>query len=264
MFGGMSINFLNDLGYDAIAHPQEGIDPLQVLIRDNAKSLRLWGPMEYLAQEGIESLPQIQQDLQATAISGAAACQLDTGAGIKLLNELLSAVGIIGPRVEVGYTKAHTIEFTYENVLIDRVFPIAVWKYLGNATPSIDDNMKKLFDDKGEAFVITDTLKSNSLGTIARDKSGRVIEIDIAAIKNIVGINAKLSRAADGTVKCSFDGSKHIRFGFKVLPMRFVSKPEKKFVILKPKPGGHRRLKNMPTSAPESTLLGRGTLFEIR
>lgn len=186
----------------------------------------------------------------------------------------MSAIGITGPRAEVGYKKAHIIEFVYENVLIDRVFPISIQKYLNNAKPSIDDNMKKLFDEKGEAFIITDTVKSNSLGTIARDKGGHVIEIDIAAIRNIVGINVKLNKTADGTVKASFEGSKYLRFGFKVLPIRFVTEPEAKFKIDTGEPEEHMIMKG-PTSqapwdlstsslSPKSTLLGKGILFEIR
>jgi hypothetical protein len=274
MFGKISTEFLNDLGYDAIAHPQEGIDPLLTLIHDNAESVRLWGPIGDLTQEVTVPLPRIQQDLQATGVSGGTTRQLDVGVGVKILNELLSAMGITGPRAEVGYKKAHTIEFAYENVLIDRVFPASIQKYLNDAKPSIDDNMKKLFDEKGEAFIITDTVKSNSLGTIARDKGGHVIEIDIAAIKKIVGINAKLNKTSDGTVKTSFEGSKYLRFGFKALPIRLVTEPEVRIVIDMGESARPKILKMLtsrdlskpstPSSSPKSTLLGKGILFEIR
>jgi hypothetical protein len=271
MFGQISTEFLNNLGYDAIAHPQEGIDPLLTLIRDNVESLRLWGPISDLTQEATVPLPSIQQDLQATGVSGGTTRQLDVRAGIKILNELLSAIGITGPRVEVGYAKANTIEFVYENVLIDRVFPTSVWKYLNNTKPSMDDNMKKLFDEKGEAFIVTDTVKSNSLGTIARDKGGHVIEIDIAAIRRIVGINAKLNKTAEGTVKVSFEGSRYLRFGFKTLPIRLVTEPKARFVIDMGESEGHGILRGPmrgPTTRelpepPKSTLLGKGILFEI-
>lgn len=70
MFGKISTEFLNDLGYDVIAHPQEGIDPLLTLIHYNAESLRLWGPIGDLTQEATIPLPLIQKDLQATGVSG--------------------------------------------------------------------------------------------------------------------------------------------------------------------------------------------------
>ena len=271
MFGQISTEFLNNLGYDGIAHPREGIGPLLVLIRGDTEELVSWGPLDHLTQNAEVPLPEIQRDVRATDVSGGTTRRLDTGAGIKVLDGLLSAMGITGLGGALGYLKADTIEFVYENVLIDQVYISDVSKYLSDAKAAIADKDKQLFDEEGGAFIVTATVKSNSLGIIVRDKGGHVIEFDAANIKRIFGVSANLDRTAKGTLKVSFQGSKYLCFGFKAWPIILGNAPEGKFEIDRGKSRRHYMLRKrtprdlfMPGLAPKPTLLGKGILFEVK
>ncbi len=84
-----------------------------------------------------------------------------------------------------------------------------------NAKPDVLSEMAEYFDEKGEAYLIIEVLKSNSFGTRAYDENGKTIDLSIDAIKNIVGIDPKISIARDENLKISYKGSQPLVFGFK-------------------------------------------------
>ncbi|MDZ8028027.1 MAG: hypothetical protein RMY36_012520 [Nostoc sp. SerVER01] len=215
-----AIDHLNQLGYNAIKLPREGITPLTVLSRDPKTSIStIYGNLRDIVAEPVPSLPQVFENLQAGTISGLKTNKLELKFGISILNDLLSALGGKSAGIESVFRKASTIEFEYENVQYDTVMPASVTKFLRGSKPSIDDDFVAQFNEQGEAYIIIDVLKSNSFGIRVYQDSDRGIDINIDAIKNVIGLNSKISVEKKVDTKISFNGSQALGFGFKACPI---------------------------------------------
>ncbi|MDZ8237241.1 MAG: hypothetical protein RMZ69_08740 [Nostoc sp. ChiQUE01a] len=215
-----AIDHLNQLGYNAIKLPREGITPLTVLSRDPKTSIStIYGNLRDIVAEPVPSLPQVFENLQAATISGLKTNKLELKFGISILNDLLSALGGKSAGIESVFRKASTIEFEYENVQYDTVMPASVTKFLRGSKPSIDDDFVAQFNEQGEAYIIIDVLKSNSFGIRVYQDSDQGIDINIDAIKNVIGLNSKISVEKKVDTKISFNGSQALGFGFKACPI---------------------------------------------
>ncbi|MFN6497328.1 MAG: hypothetical protein RMX65_010015 [Nostoc sp. DedQUE01] len=215
-----AIDHLNQLGYNAIKLPREGITPLTVLSRDPKTSIStIYGNLRDIVAEPVPSLPQVFENLQAGTISGLKTNKLELKFGISILNDLLSALGGKSAGIESVFRKASTIEFEYENVQYDTVMPASVTKFLRGSKPSIDDDFVAQFNEQGEAYIIIDVLKSNSFGIRVYQDSDRGIDINIDALKNVIGLNSKISVEKKVDTKISFHGSQALGFGFKACPI---------------------------------------------
>ncbi|PSB45495.1 hypothetical protein C7B80_16695 [Cyanosarcina cf. burmensis CCALA 770] len=209
-----SLDYLNSLGYNVVRLPREGIEPLLVVGKQQKKAT-VFGPIKDLIQQPTPELPTINKNLQTANISGLKSSKLEFGIGIKFLQVLLSALGAGSAAIDLAYKKAKTIEFEYENVLLDSIFTSSAVKFLTNAKPDVLSEMAEYFDEQGEAYLIIEVLKSTSFGTRAYDENGKTIDLSIDAIKNIIGIDPKISIARNESLKISYKGSQPLVFGFK-------------------------------------------------
>jgi hypothetical protein len=215
-----AIDHLNSLGYNAIKLPREGITPLIVLSRDpNTSISSIYGHITDLVAEPMPPLPKVFENLQAGTISGLRTNKLEFKFGISILNDLLSAIGGKSAGIEAVFGKASKIEFEYENVQYDTVMPASVTKFLRGAKPSIDEDFVAQFNEQGEAYIIIDVLKSNSFGIRVYQDSNQGIDINIDALKNVVGLSSKISIEKKVDTKISFNGSQALGFGFKACPI---------------------------------------------
>ncbi|MEH2095406.1 gasdermin [Nostoc sp.] len=215
-----AIDHLNELGYNAIKLPREGITPLTILSRDPKTSISsIYGNVTDIIANPVPSLPKVFENLQAGTISGLRTNKLELKFGISILNDLLSALGGKRAGIESVFGKASTIEFEYENVQYDTVMPASVTKFLRGANPSIDQDFIPQFNEQGEAYIIIDVLKSNSFGIRLYQDSEGGIDINLDAIKNVVGLNSKISVEKKVDTKISFNGSQALGFGFKACPI---------------------------------------------
>ncbi len=209
-----SINYLNKLGYNVVRLPREGIMPLLV-VGKHKEEAKIFGPIQDLVQQPSPVLPSIDKDLQVANISGLKSSQLEFSIGINFLQLMLSALNVGNVGIDVAYKKAKTIEFEYENVLLDNIFTSSAAKFLTNSKPELFNGMAEYFDEKGEAYLIIEVLKSNSFGTRAYDENGKIIDINLDIIKNLIGVDSKISVTRDETLKISYKGNQPLVFGFK-------------------------------------------------
>jgi hypothetical protein len=215
-----AIDHLNELGYNAIKLPREGITPLTILSRDPKTSVSsIYGHITDIIADPIPSFPKVFENLQAGTISGLRTNKLEFNFGLSILNDLLSALGGKSAGIESVFRKASTIEFEYENVQYDTVMPASVTRFLRSSKPSIDENFLAQFNQQGEAYIIIDVLKSNSFGIRLYRDSERGIDINIDALKDVVGLNSKISIEKKVDTKISFHGSQALGFGFKACPI---------------------------------------------
>jgi len=178
-------------------------------------------------------------------------------------------MGVTGVGWQLAYQQANTIEFVFEDVLVDSVYPTALAKYLSTVKPNIASPIIDDLNEEGGAFVITETIKSNRFGVVAYDQKGAVIDVDVAGIQNVLGATSKVSVSKDAIGIVSYIGQKFLRFGFKACPIWVeIESGNAKFKLSPPK--GHLTLRMMvPTSLtdpnePTTVLLARDTLLRLR
>lgn len=214
------IDHLNQLGYNALKYPKEGITPLLVLSRNSSDSVSsLFGHITDMVEEPDQPLPKLWNNQEAGVISSLRTNQLDFKFGLSILNTLLSAIGAKSVGLEAAFGNAATLEFEYENVLYDNVMPASVSNYLRRVTPSIDDKMLPFFSESGKAYIIIDVLKSNSFGIRVYRDDASGIDLNLDALKGIVGVNAKIAIEKKTEATVSFKGEKALVFGFKACPI---------------------------------------------
>ena len=206
------------LGFNLISFPRASISPLIVLFRNpGSESVSAQGPISDFVLEAKEPLPVIKENSPASTISGLKTDKFQFGIGIHFLKLLLSAIGAKAMGVEAIYKNASFVEFEYENVQQDFVFPSSVGKFLRHATPDTEWLFEN-FDQPNEAYILTDVIKSNSFSTRAYRENGAGVDVDFDAVKALLDANSDLSIEKKEDIKLTYKGSQALGFGFKACP----------------------------------------------
>ena len=167
-------------------------------------------------------LPKIDADLQAANIEGLKSSQFEVGIGVKFLEKLLSAMGAGSVSLEAVYKKANKVEFQYQNVKNDRVFPFAVARYIRVAKPDVTSPvMDEILDITRDnpAYLIIETLKSTSFGVTAYDSTDAKVDINVGALKNLLDIHPNINVSINDKLTVSYQGDRELRFAFKAVPL---------------------------------------------
>jgi hypothetical protein len=215
-----SINYLNSLGYNVVRLPREGITPLTVLIQDPNAPLvvTVYGHITEIVVESNLSLPTVFKNLDVGTINGLKTSRFELNLGIAFLKILLSALGEKSARIESVFKDAEQIEFEYSNVIYDTVMPTSVATFLRSSQPSFDDKLLANFDADGKAYIVIDVLKSNRFCIQAFKETGDEVEINIDAIKEVLGVSSKITVEKSEGLKVSFEGGQPLGFAIKVCP----------------------------------------------
>jgi len=262
-----SLTYLNGVGYNVIRLPREGIDPLQ-LLSHGGNALEILGPLSDLVLSGPPA-PLVTSDTPAANVNGKRTDKLELGLGLNFLDKILSAMGAPGASLKMAYSKAKSIEFEFENVSVDSVNITAIGQYLKGAKPDIANPIIEMLDEEGEAYVITETIKSNSFGAIAYDSTNSTIDVDVAGIQQAIGVNTKVAVLKDATRKVSYKGAKLLRFGFKAIPVWVLIESGSSYFRLGPPRDIAQPLTTPAPAAilnPEDAtpvLFGRNTLIRL-
>ena len=188
--------------------------------------------------------------------------------GLKFLERLLSQIGAAGVGLETSFKNADSIEFEYQNVLVDSVYPVKIGKYLLSVSPDVSLLMEAI-NDEGEAYVITETLKSNAFGVTAYDEMDAELDIDISALKQLLSATPKIGLSKDEKNVLSFEGEKFLRFAFKAIAVWVeVEGGKSKFRLNKPE-GPVGPMRAFPSSfvnpdEPTPVMFGENTLIKLK
>lgn len=210
-----SLTYLNKLGYNVVKLPRTGIEPLDVIGRD--QSVQWLGP---IAEIWKSAVPQPAPGLPkpATAVNGQKTDALDLSVGLGILKNALAAFGASAPSLDVGYKSAHTVQFSYSNVTLVSVSPFAAGAYLAKGDLATDNPVVRNYflSGKATAWLIVEVLRSNSITVTAADSHGVDVGVDLPAIQNVLDakIAVKPSNAANSTI--TFTGPEAVTFGFAV------------------------------------------------
>jgi hypothetical protein len=211
-----SITFLNKFGYNVIRLPRTGIEPMDVIGRED-RSMQLLGPISTVWTSA-SAEPHPGPPHPAVAINGQRTDGLDLSFGLNLLASTLAMFGASAPSLNLAFKNAHAVQFTYTNVTSTSVSPFVAGNYLASGTLRTDNPVVKNFfgGDKAKAYLILDVLKADSITVTATDSHGAEVGIDLPHIEGIADakIGVKPSGSSNSTV--TFSGPVAVTFGFSV------------------------------------------------
>ena len=211
-----SITFLNKFGYNVIRLPRTGIEPMDVIGRED-RSMQLLGPISTVWTSA-SAEPHPGPPHPAVAINGQRTDGLDLSFGLNLLASTLAMFGASAPSLNLAFKNAHAVQFTYTNVTSTSVSPFVAGNYLASGTLRTDNPVVKNYfgNEKARAFLIVEVLKADSITVTATDSHGVEVGVDLPHIEGVLDakIGVKPSSASNSTV--TFTGPVPVTFGFAV------------------------------------------------
>ena len=215
------VEFARNLKYNLVKIPCGNIHPLDVLLLYPNAGLKRYCSLPKMVFPNITSdggtfLPPVPNVIEsnATNFSGQFSGKVGIDIGLDFLKNVLNMFGATSAGLGLAIGTAKQLQFQFENVKIQSVELYDLSRYMLKAVPDTSVNIL-LMDRKGEAFVITDVLRSNSIDIKVFDQSGSELKLDIDAIKGVVGANVSVSQERASDLKVSFKGTEDLTFAFK-------------------------------------------------
>jgi hypothetical protein len=215
-----SVTFLNRFGYNVVKLPRVGIEPMDVIGKD--ETTQWLGPLRAVWASTVAE-PVVTPPRLAAQVVGQKTDQLDLGFGIKILANALAAFGATVPSVDFAFQKASKVQFSYTNVTSTAVAPLDAGNYLTSGKLNTNNPVVQHYftGQESQAFLIVDVLKSDSITVTATDSHGVQVGIDVPAIEGVVGANVKLSPSGASNSTITFTGPQAVTFGFIVDEIEF-------------------------------------------
>lgn len=210
-----SITFLNRFGYNVVKLPRTGIEPMDVIGRDQATQ---WlGPISRVWTT-TEPTPQPGPPHPAVAVNGQRTDALDLSVGLSVLANALAAFGASVPSLDLAYKSAHSIQFAYTGVTSTSVAPFDAGNYLAKGTLSSENPVVQNYflDGNATAYLIVEVLKSNSITVTASDSHGVGVSVDVPALQGVVGAKIGVKPSDSSNYSITFTGPEAVTFGFAV------------------------------------------------
>jgi len=215
-----SVTFLNRFGYNVIKLPRVGIEPLDIIGRDDTTQ---WlGPLASV-WKSTEPVPLPSAPRPSAPINGQKTDQLQVGFGLKILANALAAFGATVPSLDAAYTRARSVQFSYTNVTSTVVAPLEAGNYLASGSLNTANPVVRhyLTVEDAQAFLIVDVLKSDSLTVTASDDRGAEVGVDVPSIQALVGAKVKVKSGSASNSTLTFTGEAPVTFGFIVSEIEF-------------------------------------------
>lgn len=259
-----SITYLNNLGFNVVKLPRAGIEPMDVIGRDETNQ---WlGPLRAVWKSTTEE-PKPEPPRPAVEIAGKKTDSLNLGVGLKVLANALAAFGATVPSLDFAYKRARSIQFSYTDVTLTSVSPFAAGEYLSEGTLHTQSPVVSHYfqDPESQAFLITSVLKSTSITVSASDEHGLGVTVDVPAIKELLGASVSVATTAAGAGDLTFKGLTPITFGFSVNEIEYDGT---RWSIHGVEPSGDNAFSlqagaQSETAAPPTVLLGSACLLRI-
>lgn len=208
-----SITFLNKFGYNVVKLPRVGIEPLDIVGKD--ETTQWLGPLRIVWKSTVAE-PAPSAPRPAAAVNGQKTDSLDLSFGMKILANALAAFGASVPSLDLAYHRARKVQFAYTNVTSTAVAPFAAGEFLAAGTLNTANPIVAHYflDPEAEAYLIVDVLKSDSITVTASDEHGVAVAVDVPAIQGAVGANVKVSPSGASNSTITYTGPAPVTFGF--------------------------------------------------
>lgn len=209
----VSVTFLKSSGYNVVRHPSAAIQPLDLIGVQNKEPMYL-GPLNLLITNPPGPLPPVTADVAAADINGKKTSKLKLGIGANILGNIIGAMGgNLG--VDVSYTNARQIDFTFADVLNDSVVPLVVGNYLRDAEVDAGNLiLKQYVMGNGKLYLITKTAKTDKLTVSYERSDGVAATVNVPVLQNIVGGNVSIDSGSAASGRITFAGSQKLVFAF--------------------------------------------------
>ncbi len=218
--GDKSVGKLNSKGYNVVKLPRAGIEPMDILGKDN-KATEWLGALASVWNTTVP-LPTAST-APALDISGQESNSLDLSLGLKMLGNVLAAFGASTPSLDLAYKKARTLQFTFGNVNSTTVQPLQAGNYLAGGVLNTGNPVVRhyMLEDEADAFLIFDVLKSNEISVVATDEHGVGVTVDAGVIQGMVGAKVGVKAAGSSTTKLTYTGTVPVTFAFRAFEISF-------------------------------------------
>lgn len=217
-----SLSVLKSKGYNVVQLPRVDLLPTQLLVAKGNKLQRLGELLSvFVADPDGPPVPTIKPDRPGPNISGTKSADLDAGFGLNLLGGLISALGGSTLALNTAYSRARTVQFEFAATIENSAELALIDQFLAGSriNPFARAVAEMLEADK--VYVVTSTLKANTINVTAKDASKQSIGLDLPVIQNAIGGNLKVTgNAADDSV-VSFQGAVPLVFGFQAVQLVF-------------------------------------------
>jgi hypothetical protein len=217
-----ALTFLNGLGYNVVKLPRVGVEPLDILGKD--QSVERLGRVDKM-WTSTQPLPPVTGPLDASSVAGQKTSEMKLSVGLKILSTALGAMGAAVPELTFAYSRARKVSFTFTDVKTFSVEPLAVGQYLSAGDlATTNPFVRKYFDEEEtSAFIITEVLKSKSITVTATNDQGVDVGVDLPAIQQVVGAKVSVSSKSSSNATLTYTGAELLTFGFKCFGIAFAN-----------------------------------------
>ncbi|MEO7274311.1 MAG: hypothetical protein ABIX28_16655 [Vicinamibacterales bacterium] len=214
---------LNKRGYNLVKLPRVGIDPMDVLGREDGSMEKLGSMSEVWTSAA--PVPPIGAPAAVAGVTGEKTSDLDVGIGLKLLADALAGLGagLSLPSLNLAFKKAKKVQFKFINVESTSITPFALGKFLANGTLDMSNPFVSHYfgNDETQEYIIFDVLKSDSISVTAKTESGTTVEADIGALSGALKASVSATASSAGASEITFEGKVKATFAFKLFEVLF-------------------------------------------
>ena len=219
------LNLLKSISYLSLRLPRADVQPLQ-LVGIDGKDLTVLGQLTDIMKPApgapVAGPPAVHSDIQtANQIQGTRSATVKLSIGLNLLSGIISALTGQSLDVSAAYQRASTISFEFDDVTVNNVSIILLDKFLNNS--DIDPAAKQVQDlmIAGNAGITTAVACTKRYLISAQDSHGTDINVDVPAIKQVVGGKLGVSTSANNGSKVAYEGTTPIAFGVQAIRLGF-------------------------------------------
>jgi hypothetical protein len=216
-----SVTFLNKFGYNVVRLPRTGIEPMDVLGKRG--SLERLGRLSSVWKT-TKPEPSVGQPSRMADIEGQKTDQLELSIGLKLLSNALQGLGAAVPTLDAAFQQARKVQFHFTNVTSTSVSPLEAGNYLASGDLDTANPLVAPYflEEDGDAFLIVDVLKSDSVTVQATNDKGADVKVDVPALKQLLSANVGVKTSGASQNVITFQGQTPITFGFKAFAIGFA------------------------------------------
>jgi hypothetical protein len=185
---------LTTLGYNLVAWPKAGIQPLTLLYKTDNGVSSVEAMLKDLFKTGETAPPQVKRNVDATDIIGTATLSFDAQGGVKMLDWLLNKLHLGKMSADVKLNDSYEVDVSYVKIKEDKVNLLTLDGFLSKSKPSSEKfNTFKEKLENNELYVITAVAKSCDISVTISAKNGQDVSADVN-IKGILESNISAAR----------------------------------------------------------------------
>jgi hypothetical protein len=140
---------------------------------------------------------------------------------LSILEEVVQALGGGAMGLDGAYQRARRITFKFSEVLKDSIDIASLDQFLALAEVNPMATQLKRMLDADDLYVVTATLKSNTLTVEAHGEKDAMLEVNATALQQMVGNRVRVSQESQALSKVTYTGETPLVFGFQAVRLLY-------------------------------------------